>query len=193
MHAPYGRFMPRKPRYLHPHGLTHAMLRGVDRNPVFRKQGDRYRFLETLAEVVPMFRWEVQAYCLMDNHVHLLVDARQPNLSAGLHRLAGLYAQWFNREHGRTGHLYEERFKAIPVKSPTHRLSLHAYIPLNPVSALLVDATRGLPVVELPGDGRPDHSSLVPLSRLGARLVRRRHAGDFAPPVRRLRWRVPRR
>lgn len=88
-----------------------------------------------LETAVKRFRWTCHAYCLMDNHVHLLLETADENLSAGMQWLLGRYAQDFNWRHGFDGHLFQGRFKSQPVVSNWHLLELSRYIVLNPVRA----------------------------------------------------------
>ena len=71
----------------------------------------------------------------MGNHIHLLVETRDPNLGDGMHRLQGSYAQYFNRRHGYVGHLFQDRYKAVPVTSDGQLVMAAAYIARNPVEA----------------------------------------------------------
>jgi len=75
------------------------------------------------------------AYCLMDNHYHLMIETPQANLSRGMGQLNGIYTQRFNRKHGRVGHVYQGRFKSILVDKDSYLLELSCYVVLNPVRA----------------------------------------------------------
>ncbi|MGH8399831.1 MAG: transposase, partial [Gammaproteobacteria bacterium] len=87
----------------------HVMARGNARQTIFREISDRNEFLEGLKRVCDRFDWRVWAYCLMDNHYHLLVETVQPTLSRGMRQLNGIYTQTFNRRHSRTGHVFQGR------------------------------------------------------------------------------------
>ena len=102
-------------------------------------------FLATLAWVVERFGWRCHAYCLMDNHIHLLIDTPQPNLSRGMRQLNGVYTQRFNRRHGKVGHLFQGRYKAILVEKEGYLLELARYIVLNPVRAKMVKTPERYP------------------------------------------------
>lgn len=96
---------------------------------------DRNRFLEILADTVERFGWSCHAYCLMDNHYHLLIETPEPNLSRGMKHLNGVYTQWFNRQHSRSGPLVQGRFKSIIVEKESYLLELARDIVLIPVRA----------------------------------------------------------
>src|SRR5439155_27203426 len=102
--------MPRKPRREEAGAVHHVYARGVNRRVIFVDDSDRERYLELLGYVVGEWRWECFAYCLMPNHVHLLVRTLEPNLGLGMQRIHSLYAQGFNERHGRIGHLFQDRY-----------------------------------------------------------------------------------
>jgi putative transposase len=130
--------MARPLRIEFPGALYHVTSRGNARQRVFRDDEDREMFLATLAWVVTRFAWRCHAYCLMNNHVHLLIETPQPNLSRGMRQLNGVYTQRFNRRHRKVGHLFQGRFKAILVEKEGYLLELARYIVLNPVRAKMV-------------------------------------------------------
>ena len=137
--------MARPLRIEFPGALYHVTSRGNARQRVFRDDEDREMFLATLAWVVARFRWRCHAYCLMDNHVHLLIDTPEPNLSRGMRQLNGVYTQRFNRRHRKVGHLFQGRFKAILVEKEGYLLELARYIVLNPVRAKMVKTPERYP------------------------------------------------
>jgi REP element-mobilizing transposase RayT len=102
-------------------------------------------FLATLAWVVKRVRWRCHAYCLMGNHIHLLIDTPQPNLSRGMRQLNGVYTQRFNRRHRQVGHLFQGRFQAILVEQEGSLLELARDIVLNPVRAKRVKTPERYP------------------------------------------------
>ena len=121
------------------HALYHVTSRGNARQAIVKTQADRQAFLDGLAQVVDRFGWRCHAYCLMNNHYHLLVETPFPNLSQGMRQLNGPYTQGYNRRHRRVGHVFQGRFKAILVEREVHLLELCRYVVLNPVRAHLVD------------------------------------------------------
>ena len=127
--------MPRRPR-IEGAGLIHHVtghsLPGVDAFP----DDTAYRgFLSLLAKTTVAFAWHVLAYCLLPNHHHLLVQTDEPNLGAGMRRLHGLHAARLNERHGRSGHLWRDRFHSRVVDSDRYAVQVAIYIDLNPVDA----------------------------------------------------------
>lgn len=118
--------------------LHHVTSRGNERGAVFTNDQDRALFIDTLSSVVEKYKWTCHAYCLMGNHYHLLIETPYANLAVGMRQLNGVFTQKFNRRHGRTGHLFEGRYKAILVEKESHLLQTARYIVLNPVRAGLV-------------------------------------------------------
>jgi REP element-mobilizing transposase RayT len=118
--------------------LYHVTSRGNAQAPIFLNNQDRESFLQLLQEVISRFGWLCHAYCLMDNHYHLLIETPRANLSRGMRHLNGVFTQRFNRKHNRVGHLFQGRFKAILVEKESHLLELARYIVLNPVRAGMV-------------------------------------------------------
>ena len=134
--------MARPLRLEFPGALYHLTGRGNARADIFLGDDDRAAFVEILAGVVERFAWLLYAYCLMDNHYHLMVETPEPNLSRGMRQLNGVYTQRFNRAHDRIGHLFQGRYKAILVEKEGHLLELCRYVVLNPVRAGIVGAAR---------------------------------------------------
>jgi putative transposase len=120
--------------------LNHITARGNERKPIFRDEFDRSRFLALIARVVARGWWRLYAYCLMENHYHLLLETTRPELIRGVQQLNGSYAQGFNRRHGRSGHLFGGRYHAILVERDRHLLEVARYIVLNPVRAGICEA-----------------------------------------------------
>jgi len=135
--------MARKLRIQYEGAIYHVTVRGVERRRLFEDDEDRRRFLSRLAEGVEEHGVRVYLFCLMSNHIHLLVETPQANLSAFMHKLQTAYTIYFNLRHRRAGHLMQGRFGAEPVEEGEHLLKLSRYIHLNPV---FVGAVRKQPL-----------------------------------------------
>jgi len=127
--------MARPLRIEFPGAVYHITSRGNERKAIFRDDRDRKIFLDTLADVTHRYNWLCHAYCLMDNHYHLLIDTPDGNLSIGMRQLNGIYTQRFNKRHDRVGHLFQGRFKALLLQKDSHLLEACRYVVLNPVRA----------------------------------------------------------
>ncbi len=127
--------MARPLRIQYPGAVYHVTGRGNERKAIFRDDVDRERFLDTLAGVNRRYHFICHAYCLMNNHYHLVLETPEGNLSKGMRNLNGVYTQAFNRRHRRPGHLLQGRYKAILVQKESHLLEVCRYVVLNPVRA----------------------------------------------------------
>ncbi|MBI3344623.1 MAG: transposase [Gammaproteobacteria bacterium] len=130
--------MSRPLRLEFPDALYHVTARGDRQEDIFEDDQDRELFLATLGQVISRFNWICHAWCLMDNHYHLLIQTPDGNLSKGMRQLNGVYTQASNRRHRRVGHLFQGRFKAILVDSDAYLLELSRYVVLNPIRAGMV-------------------------------------------------------
>jgi len=117
----------------------HVMNRGAGHQNVFISNAQRERFLELLGDFADRFGVETHAYCLMDNHYHLLLHTPLGNLGRGMRHLNGVYTQFFNRNQGRDGALFRGRYKAILVDADEYLLHLTSYIHRNPLEAGVVE------------------------------------------------------
>ena len=117
----------------------HVFSRGNNHESIFLDDVDRLRFLELLGDAVERFKWIVYEYELMTNHYHFALDTPEPTLSRGMQWLNGKYAQWFNRRHRRSGHLFQGRFGGEVVEKETELLNVCRYIALNAVDAGMVE------------------------------------------------------
>ena len=119
--------------------VYHVVARGTGRQVIFEGDDDRRRFLSILDKALDEFDAELYAWCLMSNHVHLLLRAPIERLSALMRKLLGVYALYFNAKSGRVGHLFQERFSSEPVDSDAYLVTVIRYIHQNPVKAGLSD------------------------------------------------------
>jgi len=131
--------VPRKPRIDAPGAIQHVIARGNAGARIVEDDEDRHALIKTLEHVSALLGWRVHAYCLMDTHLHLVVETPEPNLGKGMQRLVGGYARTFNRRHGRYGHLFAGPFKASPIDVEAYAFEVAAYVVLNPLRAGLVD------------------------------------------------------
>lgn len=131
--------MARPLRIEFPGAVYHVTSRGNERKAIFRDDQDRKMFLDILEHVTNRYNWLCHAYCLMENHYHLLIDTPDANLSMGMRQLNGIYTQRFNRRHDRVGHLFQGRFKAVVVQKDSHLLEACRYVVLNPVRSKRVE------------------------------------------------------
>lgn len=131
--------MARKPRVEYPGAIYHVMSRGDRREAIFRDDADRNSFLRTLGEACGRTGWRVHAYVLMTNHYHLLLETPQANLAKGMHWFQSAYTLRFNARHRLSGHVFQGRYKAIPVEGHRDYLfPLADYIHLNPLRAGMI-------------------------------------------------------
>ncbi len=126
----------RVPRTSLPDGYFHAFARGVaTAGPIFLDGDDCRTFLDFVWRAARLHEWTCHAICLMGSHYHLVLQTRRESLSCGLHRVNWLYATYFNRRHGRFGHVFAERFSARVIESEQYLYDACAYVLLNPVQA----------------------------------------------------------
>ncbi len=134
--------MARPLRIEFPGALYHVTTRGNAAADIVADDVDRAALVELIGEVVERASWLCHTYCLMDNHYHLLVETPAPSLARGMRHLNGVYTQTFNRTHGRVGHVFQGRYKAILVEREAHLLEVCRYVVLNPVRAGLARDAR---------------------------------------------------
>ena len=127
--------MPRQARRKSESGIYHIMLRGINQQQIFEDEEDGFRFLETLSKYKEQCGYEIYAYCLMGNHVHILLKEGKENLTLVLKRIAGSYVYWYNWKYRRSGHLFQDRFKSEPVEDDAYFLTVIRYIHQNPIKA----------------------------------------------------------
>ena len=133
-------WVARRPRDELAGGLFHVYARGNNRDLVFLTDEDRVRYLRLLAAVVREHDWRCLSFCLMPNHVHLLLQTPRPNLGRGMQVLHGKYALRFNRRHDRCGHVFQGRYGSTRIESDAQLWAVVRYIARNPVAAGLCAA-----------------------------------------------------
>lgn len=138
--------MARPPRQIIPGIAVHVVQRRVDRTPCFREDSDRLVYLSALRDLLEKTQCELHAYCLMTNHVHLLLTPPAEAACATLMRdLGRTYVRYFNDRHGRSGTLWEGRFHSCLVDSADYVLNCYRYIERNPVRAGMVMEASAYP------------------------------------------------
>lgn len=125
--------MARPQRIEYEGAVYHVTARGNERRAIFRDDADHERFLRVLGESVERFETRLYLFCLMSNHIHLVVETPRANLGRFMHRLQTAYAVYFNRRHRRSGHLMQGRYGARLVEKDAYILRLSRYVHLNPV------------------------------------------------------------
>lgn len=130
--------MARRLRIHYPAALYHVILRGNGGDPIFFDDRDRYRLYLILQSVVEKFRCRIHAFCLMSNHIHLVVQVDDVPLARIMQNLSLRFTKWINYSRSRTGHLFQGRYKALLVDADAYLLELVRYIHLNPVRAGMV-------------------------------------------------------
>lgn len=116
-------------------GIFHVMLRGINKQTIFEDDEDRERFLETIERYKTVSKYEIYGYCLMSNHVHLLLKETEEPISAIIKRICSSYVYWYNWKYERCGHLFQERYKSETVENEGYLLTVLRYIHQNPVKA----------------------------------------------------------
>ena len=127
--------MPRGARRQAESGIYHLMMRGINRQRIFEDEDDSGRFLEVLADYKKTCEYELLGYCLMGNHVHILMKVGTEPLQTVMRRIASKYVYWYNVKYERVGHLFQERFKSEPVEDDAYLMTVLRYIHRNPVKA----------------------------------------------------------
>ncbi len=148
--------MPRQARLDMPGALHHIMVRGINKEAVFSDEEDKEQLLQRLGINLVDGQGFVYAWVVMDNHLHLLIKSGKRGISDTMRKLLTWYAQYYNRLHKRSGHLFENRYKSILCEEETYLLALIRYIHLNPMRAGIVGTLEELD--EYPWSG---HSAII--------------------------------
>ena len=131
--------MPRAPRLKSQSGIYHIMLRGINQQVIFEDEEDYFKFIETLKDYKAVSGYNVFAYCLMSNHIHILLQVCKEDLDVIMKRIAGSYVYWYNWKYYRKGHLFQDRFKSEPIEDDEYFLTVLRYIHQNPIKAGIVE------------------------------------------------------
>ncbi|TWU59467.1 Chromosomal replication initiator protein DnaA [Rubripirellula tenax] len=153
--------MARQLRIEFPGAIYHLVTRGNGRKQIFHDQGHYERMTRGLKDEVTRSGWKIFAYCWMPNHIHVLLQTPEPNLSRGMQHWLSGYANWYSKRNRRVGHLFQERYKAFLVEDAGYFWNLSRYIHLNPCSGFR-------PLVATPDAWK--HSSYPGYARLNSRV-----------------------
>ena len=143
--------MPRQARESSGTGIYHVMMRGINHQNIFEEPEDYYQFLNTLDMMAQSYEpdgtpsgrnYTLYAYCLMSNHIHLLIREREDEIGMAIKRIASSYVYYYNHKYSRDGHLFRERFKSEPVNDMAYFVTLLRYIHQNPVKAGMVKEVK---------------------------------------------------
>lgn len=130
--------MTRPRRVWYPGARYHVMNRGNRKEPIFWEKEDRVVYLFIMADVKDELGYELLAFCLMENHLHLLIETKDVHLSEIMHKINTRYSMYVNRKYGLVGRLFQDRFKAKNIMDIGYERELFRYIHMNPVVANLV-------------------------------------------------------
>ena len=174
--------MARRPRLFAAGVLYHVIVRGNQRQKTFTAESDYQAYIERLARYRKKYDYVLHAYCLMPNHVHLLVESSEQPLAKFMQGLQQSYSQYFNLRHRKTGHVFEGRYKAILCQKDQYLLQLIRYIHLNPVRAGMVRSPKRYRYsgdhVYLQGKATETIDPTTVLSMLGGKQAYRRFVQD---------------
>jgi REP element-mobilizing transposase RayT len=129
--------MPRTAREQSESGVYHIMIRGIGKQNIFE-----YDAIELLAECKEKSKFELYAYCLMNNHVHILLKPAEEPLGIIFRRIGSKYVYWFNTRYERSGHLFQNRFRSEPVEDDSYFTAVIRYIHYNPVKGGLTKSLK---------------------------------------------------
>ncbi len=125
--------MPRKARQKSSTGIYHIMLRGLNKQDIFHEDEDRIKYIETLKKYKDISDYKIYAYCLMDNHIHLLIKEVKESISQSMKRIGVGYVHWYNKKYERCGHLFQDRYKSEVVEDDKYLMVVLRYIHQNPL------------------------------------------------------------
>lgn len=137
--------MPRKARQKSESGIYHIIMRGINRQIIFHEDDDYHKFLQALKHYKEISDYQIYAYCLMNNHIHLLIKVESEPLAQIMRRICGKFVYWYNKKYDRAGYLFQDRFKSEPVEDDSYLLTVIRYIHQNPLKAGFVEKTEQYP------------------------------------------------
>ena len=129
--------MPRKARKLSSINIYHVMIRGNRKQDIFLEDEDRFKFIKVLKKTKQKKEYMLYAYCLMNNHVHLLIKEKDEQLSQTMKRINVSYVNYFNQKYQQIGHLFQDRLRSEPIEDENYLLAVLSYIHNNPLNAFI--------------------------------------------------------
>ena len=129
--------MPRTARKQSFTGIYHVVLRGIDRQKIFKDDSDYRKYISLLNELKSICGYELYAWCLMPNHIHILFKVGSESLDMIFRRIGVRFVYWYNAKYDRVGHLFQDRYKSEPVENESYLLTVTRYIHHNPLKAKL--------------------------------------------------------
>ena len=130
--------MPRTAREKSKSGIYHIILRGVNKQIIFEDDEDAEKFMHTLEDYKEKSGYKIYGYCLMRNHIHLLIKEEKEKLGTALRRIGASFVYWYNWKYDRIGHLFQDRYQSEVVEDDNYLLTVIRYIHQNPLKAGLV-------------------------------------------------------
>ena len=131
--------MARTGREISDSGIYHVMMRGVNKQNIFEDDEDRFKFIEIFRHFKKICKYEIYGYCLMGNHIHILIKELEDTVSDVIRRISATYVLWYNKKYDRIGHLFQGRFKSEPVNDDLYFITVLRYIHQNPLKARIVN------------------------------------------------------
>jgi len=137
--------MPRNARRKSSTGVYHVVMRGINKKRIFEEEQDYQKYLDTLSKYKKICGYELYAYCLMSNHIHLLMKEGREDLGNVFRRIGASFVYWYNRKYSRSGHLFQGRYKSEAVETDRYFLTVMRYIHQNPLKAGMVKEIQAYP------------------------------------------------
>ncbi|WP_308160333.1 transposase [Bacillus sp. ISL-77] len=142
--------MPRRARVKSGSGIYHIMLRGANRQEIFHDDADCLNFLDLLHKYKLKTKVKIYGWCLMSNHIHLLLREGNEDISTTMKRIGVSFVMYYNWKYGTSGHLFQDRFKSENVENDQYLLTVVRYIHQNPLKARIVKRVYDLELEQLP-------------------------------------------
>lgn len=135
--------MPRQAREKSKTGIYHILVRGINRQIIFEDEEDYVKFIDTIQQIKEKSGFKIYGYCLMGNHVHLLLREGKESLSLSMQRMCSSFVYWYNWKYDRYGHLFQERYKSEVVENEAYLITVLRYIHQNPIKAGITNSVAG--------------------------------------------------